>query len=169
MITILPSATLPTPTRATPPVRPREAGETLLWSATNNQTGTRYLTITTVGSSGPTHEPISIGGQSIAPNPPPENCKAINAQKQIVGSLRYYTHPTDPNIQYGLDPERGELGFLRENGQTRVFHDLLPEKFKEQLGGQPFLDPYDQPGRDDRLLPDHVHGRGLGACWQQFS
>ena len=75
---------------------PSEAGETLLWSATNNQTGTRYLTITTVGSSGPTHEPISLGGQSIAPNPPPENCKAINAQKQIVGSLRYY--PPSPQI-----------------------------------------------------------------------
>ncbi len=47
--------------------------------------------------------------------------KAINDQKQIVGDLLEY------------DAERGYLGFLYEDGQVQTFHDLLPEKFKNQL------------------------------------
>ena len=87
---------------------------------------------------------VSADTRFTPPLEPSLDPKAINDQDQLVGPIRNGWEDPDDEFPDGSGktrPGRGELGFLWNSADgTKVFHDLLPEKFRKQMkNAVPFL------------------------------
>ncbi len=104
--------------------------------------------------------------------------KAINDSNQLVGAIRNaWEDPeveiTDPNVPSGKRTGRGYFGFYwnpDEETNIKVFHDLLPGKFRKQLrSAVPFLITNEDPATNITKITfsaESWEGEGESGAWK---